>query len=84
MTRAEYRYSTGRITPGRSVVEAAKASPIPAGLRVSRDKRVNPITGEIHYTIRPAYDMPLAPFVQLLTAFSALAVPDFAIPQRKA
>jgi hypothetical protein len=61
-----------------------KASPIPAGLRVSRDKRVNPVTGEIHYTIRPAYDMPLALFVQLLTAFSTLAVPDFAISQRKA
>ena len=61
-----------------------KGSSIPAALRVSRDKGMNPVTGQIHYTVRPAYDMPLALFIQGLAALSTLAVPDFPVAQRKA
>lgn len=61
-----------------------KGSPIPIGLRVSRDQGMNPATGQIHYTVRPAYDMPLSRFVQSLGALSTRAVPEFAIAQRKA
>jgi hypothetical protein len=33
--------------------------------------------------VRPAYDMPLALFIQSLATLSTLAVPDFARAQRK-
>ncbi|WNO08887.1 hypothetical protein [Teredinibacter sp. KSP-S5-2] len=59
-----------------------KGTKIPPAFRVSRDKGINKITGQIHYTIRPMYDMPLATFVQHLKEFSKFAVPDFDVPKQ--
>ncbi|WP_445772135.1 Tse2 family ADP-ribosyltransferase toxin [Rheinheimera sp.] len=60
-----------------------KGAQIPSGMRVSRDKGMNPVTGQIHYTIRPLHDMPLSSFIQKLKDFSAVAMPDFPVAQRK-
>ncbi|MBU1310079.1 MAG: hypothetical protein KKE30_11180 [Gammaproteobacteria bacterium] len=60
-----------------------KGAQIPSGMRVSRDKGMNPVTGQIHYTIRPLHDMPLSSFIQKLKDFSAVAMPDFPLAQRK-
>ena len=60
-----------------------KGAKIPAFLRVSRDTGVNPITGQIHYTIRPVHDMPLSVFIHHLKELSIAAVPNFDIPQAK-
>ena len=54
-----------------------KGAKIPNLLRVSRDKGINPATGQIHYTIRPVHDMPLSMFITVLTQFSSIAIPDF-------
>ncbi|GAA6169405.1 hypothetical protein [Sessilibacter corallicola] len=59
-----------------------KGSNIPSGMRVSRDKGINPVTGQIHYTIRPLQDMPLSVFIQKLKDLSVCAVPSFEVSQR--
>lgn len=59
-----------------------KGTKIPVGLRVSRDKGMNPVTGQIHYTIRPLHNMPLSAFIQKLEQLSAFASPTFATSQR--
>lgn len=61
-----------------------KGVKIPAVLRVSRDAGINPVTGQIHYTIRPRYDMPLSLFIHKLKELSLFAVPNFDVPQSKA
>lgn len=61
----------------------AKGTKISPFLRVSRDKGINSLTGHIHYTIRPIHDMPLSVFILRLKEFSALATPNFDVPQRK-
>lgn len=61
----------------------AKNTEIPSFLKVSRDKGINSVTGQIHYTIRPIHDMPLLTFINGLKKLSALAVPNFDIPQSK-
>lgn len=59
-----------------------KGTKIPVGLRVSRDKGMNHVTGQIHYTIRPLHTMPLSSFIQKLEQLSAFASPTFATSQR--
>ena len=59
-----------------------KGTAIPPGLRVSRDVGMNPVTGQIHYTIRPLHDMPLIAFKQLLVNLARSAVPTFEVQQK--
>lgn len=59
-----------------------KGTKIPPMFRVSRDKGINKATGQIHFTIRPMFDMPLSVFIQNLKEFSKFAIPDFEVPQR--
>ncbi len=59
-----------------------KGSKIPPVFRVSRDEGVNKATGQIHYTIRPMYDMPLDTFIHNLEEFSKSAIPDFDVSQK--
>jgi len=60
-----------------------KGTEIPELFKVSRDKGINKITGQIHYTIRPVHEMPLTTFIHHLKEFSESAVPDFEIYQKK-
>jgi len=60
-----------------------KGTKIPAIFRVSRDKGLNKITGQIHYTIRPMHDMPLTTFIEYLKIFSKSATPNFNILQKE-
>ncbi|MFV2015213.1 MAG: hypothetical protein ACC656_07295 [Candidatus Heimdallarchaeota archaeon] len=59
-----------------------KGTKIPSMFRVSRDRGINKVTGQIHYTIRPIYDMPLNIFILNLKEFSKSAIPDFEISQK--
>ncbi len=59
-----------------------KGTKIPSIFRVSRDKGINKVTGQIHYTIRPMHDMPLGTFIEYLKIFSKSAIPDFAVSQK--
>lgn len=61
-----------------------KGTQIPNGLRVSRDKGVNHITGQIHYTIRPLHNMVLSSFIKQLNQLSASAMPEFSSSQNEA
>ena len=60
-----------------------KGTKIPSTFRVSRDKGINKVTGQIHYTIRPMYDMPLSTFIHHLNRFSKSAIPNFGVAQKK-
>ena len=43
-----------------------KGTPIPVGLRISRDFNPRPANQPTHYTIRPVHDMPLTDYIKLL------------------
>jgi hypothetical protein len=60
-----------------------KGTKIPNGLRISRDAGINKATGQIHYTIRPLYDMPLRIFIALLEQLAAHAVPMFKVKTKQ-
>lgn len=60
-----------------------KGTKIPVGLRVSRDKGMNHVTGQIHYTIRPLHNMPLSSFILKLEQLASVAKPEFEVQQRK-
>lgn len=59
-----------------------KGTKIPPMFRVSRDRGINKVTGQIHFTIRPMYDMPLNVFIHYLKDFSKSALPNFEISQK--
>ena len=54
-----------------------ESTPLPSGLAIVKDQ-YNPRFGAYHYTIAPAYDMPLSKFKLLLSKLAKLAVREAA------
>ncbi|GAB1256770.1 hypothetical protein NBRC116494_12720 [Aurantivibrio plasticivorans] len=54
-----------------------KGTKLPVGLAIVRD-RFNPRVGATHYTIAPAYDMPLENFKRLLNQLAILVIKETA------